>query len=95
VFLEAAACGVPAVAGSSGGSHEAVADGETGFVVAPRDVEATRRAIARLVGDTELRDRMGEAARRRAVEAFDNDRLVARLELVARGDLSAIGPLCR
>ena len=95
VFLEAAACGVPAVAGSSGGSHEAVADGETGFVVAPRDVGAARAAIAKLVGDAELRDRMGEAARRRAVEAFDNDRLVAQLALVARGDLSAVGPLCR
>ena len=53
---------------------------------------ATRSA--RLVDD-ELRDRMGEAARRRAVEAFDNDRLVAALAPVARGDLSAVGPLCR
>ncbi len=95
VFLEAAACGVPSVAGLSGGSHEAVADGTTGFVVAPRDVGATRDAIARLVGDPPLRDRMGEAARRRAVEAFDNDRLVADLAVVARGDLSAVGPLCR
>src|SRR5690606_15741844 len=33
VFLEAAACGVPQVAGASGGAHEAVADGETGLVV--------------------------------------------------------------
>jgi len=95
VFLEAAACGVPAVAGASGGSHEAVADGETGFVVSPRDVGAARDAIALLLGDSERRDRMGEAARRRAVEAFDNDRLVAQLALVARGDLSAVGPLCR
>src|SRR5205085_275998 len=59
VFLEAAACGVPAVAGASGGSHEAVADGETGFVVASRDVDAVRAAIARLIGDPALRDRMG------------------------------------
>jgi phosphatidylinositol alpha-1,6-mannosyltransferase len=95
VFLEAAACGVPAVAGASGGSHEAVVDGDTGFVVAPRDVEAARDAIARLVGDAGLRDRMGEAARGRAVDAFDNDRLVAQLALVARGDLSVVGPLCR
>ena len=83
------------MAGLSGGSHEAVADGETGFVVSPRDVGATRAAIARLVGDGELRARMGDAARRRAVEEFDNDRLVADLALVASGKLSAIGPLCR
>jgi phosphatidylinositol alpha-1,6-mannosyltransferase len=95
VFLEAAACGAPAVAGMSGGSHEAVADGETGFVVAPRDVAATRDAITRLVEDGGLRDRMGEAARRRAVEAFDNDRLVADLAALAHGDFSAVGRLCR
>jgi phosphatidylinositol alpha-1,6-mannosyltransferase len=95
VFLEAAACGVPAVAGRSGGSHEAVADGETGFVVPPRDVDAVRRAIGRLIDDEELRARLGAAARRRAVEEFGNDDLATRLEPVARGDLSAVGPLCR
>src|SRR5262249_58380497 len=68
VFLEAAACGVPAVAGRSGGSHEAVADGETGYVVEPRDVAAVRDAIARLLADDELRARMGAAARTRATE---------------------------
>ena len=45
VFLEAAACAVPAVAGRSGGAHEAVVDGETGFVVAPRDVATVRAAL--------------------------------------------------
>jgi phosphatidylinositol alpha-1,6-mannosyltransferase len=95
VFLEAAACGVPAVAGRSGGSHEAVADGETGYVVAPHDVGAVRGAIGRLIADTELRAHMGAAARRRAEEEFTNDLLAARLGPVARGDLSAVGPLCR
>ncbi len=49
VFLEAAACAVPAVAGRSGGAHEAVADCETGFVVEPRDVAAVRAAIGATV----------------------------------------------
>ena len=62
VFLEAAACGVPAVAGRSGGSHEAVVDGETGFVVAPRDVGAVRAAIEPLLGDERLARTMGDAA---------------------------------
>ena len=66
VFLEAAACGVPSVAGRSGGSHEAVADGETGFVVPPRDVDAVRAAIGRLLADDGLRAQMGAAARQRA-----------------------------
>ena len=65
VFVEAAACGVPSVAGRSGGSHEAVVDGETGFVVPPRDVDAVRDALARLLGDDAgSRPRMGAAAAR-------------------------------
>jgi phosphatidylinositol alpha-1,6-mannosyltransferase len=95
VFLEAAACGVPAVAGLSGGSHEAVADGETGFVVNPRDVGEVRTAITRLVEDDALRERMGAAARRRAVDEFAYDRLATLLEPVARGELSAVGVLGR
>ncbi len=90
VFLEAAACGVPAVAGRSGGSHEAVANGETGFVVAPRDVDAVRRAIATLLGDDDLRRTMGDAARRRAVDQFAYDRLVDALAPVAAGDFGAL-----
>jgi len=95
VFLEAAACGVPAVAGRSGGSHEAVVDGETGYVVAPRDAAAVRHAIGALVADEGLRARMGEAARRRAVDEFAYERLAAQLEPVARGQLSAVGLLDR
>lgn len=86
VFLEAAACGVPAVAGRSGGSHEAVADGTTGHVVAPRDVDAVRAAIRHLVEDDDARARMGDAARRRAVEEFSYDRLVEPLLALARGE---------
>ena len=48
VFIEAAASGVPAIAGRSGGSHEAVRDGETGFVVEPRDAGALQQAIRNL-----------------------------------------------
>ncbi len=63
VFLEAAACGVPSVAGRSGGSHEAVVDGETGYVVEPHDVDGLRAAIRALVEDEDLRNRLGVAAR--------------------------------
>jgi phosphatidylinositol alpha-1,6-mannosyltransferase len=95
VFLEAAACAVPAVAGRSGGAHEAVVDGETGFVVEPRDVHAARAALTALCDDPALRDRMGRAARDRAVGEYSYDRLVARLLPIARGDLSAAGTLPR
>ncbi|MCU1459501.1 MAG: glycosyltransferase, partial [Actinomycetia bacterium] len=93
VFLEAAACGVPAVAGRSGGSHEAVVDGETGFVVDPRDVDAVRAAIAGLLDDPARRDALGAAARERAVAGFAYEHLVTRLLPVARGDLASLTPL--
>ena len=53
VFLEAAACGLPAVAGRSGGSHEAVVDGKTGFVVDPDDVTVAGPELERLLVDAE------------------------------------------
>jgi phosphatidylinositol alpha-1,6-mannosyltransferase len=81
VFLEAAACGVPAVAGRSGGAAEAVADGETGAVVdRPDDPLAVAAALAPLLDDPDLRAARGRAARRRAEEQFDYDRLAAALD---------------
>jgi phosphatidylinositol alpha-1,6-mannosyltransferase len=93
VFVEAAACGIPAVAGRSGGAHEAVVDDETGFVVEPRDVEGVRAALDRLLRDDALRARLGAAARRRAVEELAYDRVVTRLLPLTRGHLDALVPL--
>ena len=90
VFVEAAACGVPSVAGRSGGSAEAVLDGETGFVVEPRDVDAVRSALDRLLRDDELRTRMGRAARDRAATELSYDALAARLVPLAAGDLGTL-----
>jgi phosphatidylinositol alpha-1,6-mannosyltransferase len=92
VFLEAAAAGVPAVAGRSGGSHEAVVDGETGFVVDGRALDV-RGALAALLADDDLRARMGAAARARAVMEFSYDTLAARLAPVVAGDLAGLGPV--
>jgi len=80
VFLEAAAAGVPQVAGDSGGAAEAVADGETGFVVRdPRDPRAVAAALAALLDDPDRRDAMGRAARARAVAELSYDVLADRL----------------
>ena len=92
VFLEAAACGVPSVAGVSGGSHEAVIDGRTGYVVEPR-AEPVRAALESLLADDELRAAMGVAARERAVQEFSHDHLASRLAPLAAGDLSSLGIL--
>jgi phosphatidylinositol alpha-1,6-mannosyltransferase len=77
VFLEAAASGVPQIAGRSGGSADAVADGETGFVLDdPRDVDAVVGAITAALEPT-TNARMSEASRARAVDVFDYDLLAA------------------
>ncbi len=80
VFLEAAAAGVPQVAGESGGAAEAVVDGVTGLVVAsPEDPGSVATAIRTLLCDPKLRKRMGQAARTRAQASFDYDVLASRL----------------
>jgi phosphatidylinositol alpha-1,6-mannosyltransferase len=80
VFVEAAACGVPQVAGDSGGAAEAVSDGETGIVLAdPDDHRAAARAFDELLADPDRRARMGVASRERAVHEFSYDVLAARL----------------
>jgi phosphatidylinositol alpha-1,6-mannosyltransferase len=93
VFLEAAACGLPVVAGHSGGAQEAVDDGVTGFVVDPPDAPGVRDALARLLTDTALRAGMGRAGRERAVAEFSYDALVERLAPVAAGDLTHLDRL--
>ena len=93
VFLEAAASGVPGVAGRSGGAEEAVEDGSTGFVVDPLDAGAVAGALERLLADPALRRRMGAAARTRAERDFAYDTLARRLVPLAQGDLSVLRPV--
>lgn len=76
-FLEAAASGVPSVAGDSGGVRSAVRDGETGIVVPPESVEAIIEAIRTMLVDEDRRKAMGLAARH-AVETYYNWDRVAR-----------------
>ena len=81
VFLEAAACGVPQIAGDSGGAAEAVADGVSGLVTSdPTSAVELADKIASLLSDRELRSRMGSTARTRAVQEFSYDVLAARLD---------------
>ena len=75
-FVEAAASGVPSVAGDSGGVRSAVLDGETGLVVPPEDDAAAAAAIQRLLDDAPLRQRLAQGARAAAVRRFNWDRVV-------------------
>jgi len=58
VFLEAAAAGVPVVAGREGGVTEAVLDGKNGFLVDPQDTHGCAQALMRIIRDPALRERM-------------------------------------
>ena len=80
VYLEASATGLPVVAGDSGGAPDAVLDGETGWVVRGGSAEETADRITVLLGDAELRHRMGERGREWVEEKWRWDLLAENLK---------------
>jgi glycosyltransferase involved in cell wall biosynthesis len=81
---EAMGCEAPVVATDAGGLPEVVADGVTGLVVPKGNVEALAAAMDRILGDPQLREKMGKAGRERALERFDWDRSVEQFESAYR-----------
>ena len=65
-YLEAALHGLPSISGNQGGAPEAVSHDETGFIVDGADPVEVMEALGRLLEDEALRQRLGEAAKRRA-----------------------------
>ncbi len=81
VFLEAAAVGIPTIAGDSGGASDAVVNRETGIVVMdPRSVAETKRSLDTLLGDATVRTRMGSAGRTRLERHYNYDQLARELD---------------
>lgn len=84
-IVQAMAYGKPVVACRVGGNPEAVADGETGLLVPPRDPAALAAALEQLALDESLRARMGQAGNVRARMLFTVDRMLsAQQDLIAR-----------
>jgi alpha-1,3/alpha-1,6-mannosyltransferase len=81
VPIEAMAAGRPVVAVNSGGPLETIRHGETGFLCDPTP-EAFAGAVARLMAEPELADRIGRAGRRHVAEHFSRDAFGARLETI-------------
>jgi rhamnosyl/mannosyltransferase len=80
VQIEAMACGVPVVnTNLPSGVPFVSRDGESGFTVPPKDVEALAAATQKLLADSELRRRFGEAGRARAHAEFSKAALVRRV----------------
>ena len=83
--------GLPVVATEVGGVPELVEDGVTGFLVPPRDPDALAEALQKLIADPELRRRMGEAGREKALKEFTLDRMLHETEKVYEGVLEDTG----
>ena len=83
-LMQAAACGLPAVATPIGAIREAVSDGETGLLVPPRDPPALAAALERLMTDEAMRVRMGRAAHAHAQANFGVERMLDAMETVFR-----------
>lgn len=78
-LMEAASCGVPAVATRVGGIPELIEEGVTGLIVPPGDAGRLAAAVEKLVRAPELAARMGRAARERAEQRFSLKHQVDRL----------------
>lgn len=74
--LEAMAAGVPIVATDVGGTSEAIEDGRSGLLVAPRDPRALADALAALLVDRDRAAALGAKARERQRERFSLDRMI-------------------
>jgi phosphatidyl-myo-inositol dimannoside synthase len=85
VYLEASACGLPVVAGDSGGAPDAVQDGVTGYVVNGRATEEIAERVSALLLDRELAREMGEWGRRWVEQRWRWDDLAAELAALLRG----------
>ena len=78
VFLEAAACGKPSLAGIAGGTGAAVLDEETGLRLDGTDGQTIHAALVRLLGDTILAAQLGKNGLTRAVKEFSWDSVAAK-----------------
>jgi phosphatidylinositol alpha-1,6-mannosyltransferase len=85
VYLEASACGLPVVAGDSGGAPDAVQDGVTGYVVNGRAAEEIAERVSALLLDRELAREMGEWGRRWVEQRWRWDDLADQLRALLLG----------
>jgi glycosyltransferase involved in cell wall biosynthesis len=88
VFAEAAAMRRPVVALDNGGTPEVVAQGKTGLLVPPRDIEALAASLLRLLHDEPLRAKMGAEGLRRVAELFGPAQLAEAMARVYDGLLA-------
>ena len=79
VIIESASCGIPAIGTRIYGLKDAIEDGITGLLVGVKEIESLKHAMERLLQDHEMRKKMGEMARMRAKEEFDQRKVIKRI----------------
>ncbi|NCQ16258.1 glycosyltransferase family 4 protein [Candidatus Falkowbacteria bacterium] len=79
VYLEANLAGKPVIAGKSGGVPDAVIDGLNGLMVDPEDVGEISQAIIKLAQNPDLRQKLGERGRTRAINEFNWEKQINKI----------------
>jgi len=83
VTIEAMSCGIPVVGFDAGATPYINLDGETGFIVPSKDVDALAEATIKILNDDELKEKMGRTARQRVIENYTYQVLINKfLEIV-------------
>jgi phosphatidylinositol alpha-1,6-mannosyltransferase len=82
VYLEASAAGLPVIGGDSGGAPDAISEGESGYVVAGRDVAAVAARVTELLADPAKARAMGEKGRAWVERDWSWDQAAARLRAI-------------
>lgn len=78
VFIEAMASGRPVIGPNTGPAPEMIEDGKSGLLCDPHDPDSIATQVIRCLRDAELRERLGQEGRRRAVEDFSVERMADR-----------------
>ena len=83
-IMQAQASGLPVISTPVGSIPEIIEDGVTGLLVPPRDAEALKAALLRLLNDDGLRHRLGAAAHAQAQERYSDSRMLDLMEEIFR-----------
>ena len=75
-IMEAMACGLPIISTDVGGCSELVADGENGFLTEVKDFEGIGKKLKELYSDDEMKKKMGEESRNRAIKFFSEEKMI-------------------
>ncbi|MFL6648668.1 MAG: glycosyltransferase family 4 protein [Sulfurifustaceae bacterium] len=83
-LVQAMLTALPVVTTAVGSISEAASDGSTALIVPPKDADSLANALQSLLSDPTLAERLGRAARSRALQQFDAASMVARMEAIFR-----------